>query len=99
MKSLKPRPLWPLLTAALIGLPVLYVLSYGAWINWANVERPFRRPRWVENAGVRLYRPITISAKRSLVFRGAVDWYLNLWDDSSFIDWDYNPKDPERDSR
>ena len=31
----KPRPLWPLLTAALIGLPVLYDASFGpsCWIT------------------------------------------------------------------
>jgi len=29
MSDRKPRPLWPLLTAALIGLPVLYVASFG----------------------------------------------------------------------
>jgi hypothetical protein len=29
MTERKSRPLWPLLTAALIGLPVLYVASYG----------------------------------------------------------------------
>ena len=29
------RPLWPLLTAALIGLPVLYVASFGpaCWVS------------------------------------------------------------------
>jgi len=29
MSEQKKRPLWPLLTAALIGLPVLYVLGVG----------------------------------------------------------------------
>jgi len=34
MSDCKPRPLWPLVTAALFGLPVLYVASFGpaAWI-------------------------------------------------------------------
>ena len=34
MKERKQRPLWPILTAALIGLPVLYVASFGPamWI-------------------------------------------------------------------
>lgn len=29
MTELKARPLWPLLTATLIGLPLLYVASFG----------------------------------------------------------------------
>jgi len=35
MTSPKPRPLWPILTAALIGLPVLYLLSIGplCWLG------------------------------------------------------------------
>jgi len=44
----RKSPLWPLLTAALIGLPVLYVLSMGPliWLNSRDLidpalERPF----------------------------------------------------------
>lgn len=35
MSSRKPRPLWPLFTAALIALPVLYIASFGflCWVD------------------------------------------------------------------
>jgi len=41
--SLK-RPLWPLLTAALVGLPVLYVASWGpaVWIYVYGSDRGWR---------------------------------------------------------
>lgn len=54
----RKRPLWPLLTAALIGLPVLYVATFGAWFTWARVKAPLARPLWAERIGVHLFRPI-----------------------------------------
>lgn len=55
------RPLWPLLTAALIGLPVLYVASFGpaCWIStrisrrapFVNfVYQPLMRAWWQHGA-------------------------------------------------
>ena len=45
------RPLWPILTAALIGLPVLYVASFGpaCWLasrNHADRRIVFQTVYW-----------------------------------------------------
>ena len=49
------RRLWPLLTAALIGLPVLYVLSHGPWWFILNHHRP---PPFICRVGDAFYSPI-----------------------------------------
>lgn len=49
---MKHRPLWPLLTAALIGLPVLYVASFGPACWWASRCAPFHEEF------LRLYGPL-----------------------------------------
>jgi hypothetical protein len=57
----KNRPLWPLLTAALIGLPVLYVASFGPACWWASGT--------ISDTDVRIapqvYWPIGWAAQRS----------------------------------
>ena len=52
MTDRKPRPLWPLVTAALIGLPVMYVLSIGPAL-WIAGESPGRR-----RVVARIYWPV-----------------------------------------
>jgi hypothetical protein len=46
MTDRKPRPLWPLLTAALIGLPVLYVLGFGPAARIEELELELVDSRW-----------------------------------------------------
>ena len=74
MNPRRPRPLWPILTAALIGLPVLYVASFGpaCWlVNWGALP--------VRGTGT-AYRPLI-----SLAFHGpegirqVMRWYADLW--------------------
>jgi hypothetical protein len=74
--SSRSRPLWPLLTATLIGLPVLYVLSFGpaCWIRsrlsgvWA--ERTF---------GAVYYRPIGLAIVNGPPFVAKpMRWYCEL---------------------
>jgi len=77
------KRLWPLLTAALIGLPVLYVLSwgpaYGAFIyagrhGW--VERK-GRASWVLQT---FYRPVILARRDAPVPIGAtLRWYEGLF--------------------
>jgi len=84
MTDRKPRPLWPLLTAALIGLPVLYVLSVGPWLT---IRKELGKP----HPAIAAVEELFFIAPRWLVY-DSPDWlgkpyirYLKLWDPDS--DW------------
>jgi hypothetical protein len=75
------KPVWPWIVALLIGLPVLFVLSYGPWM--ALRERvPYPVFRRIE----RLYLPL-----KPLVFDGPDCLtnpylsYLELWSDAPVL--------------
>lgn len=80
MNALKKRPLWPFLTAALLGLPVLYVASFGpaCWIASRNkaiqpaFQKLFWPVGWITNIGMREREAVP---RHSLVI-----WhYANFW--------------------
>jgi len=80
MTDRKPRPLWPFLTAALIGLPVLYVVSFGpaCWL----VEHGFpARP------AAFIYEPLLRQAllKEGPV-REALHWYGSKFSARGMVD-------------
>ena len=62
------KPLWPWIVALLIGLPVLYVASFGpaCWV----VTGGGLRTEWT----LRLYRPLIRNAHRSPIRQYALLW-------------------------
>lgn len=74
------RPLWPLLTAVLIGVPVLYMASFGP-ACWLVGER-YMQPK----TGWMLYRPLVrlIDYDRDQWERRsvglAIQWWVELFD-------------------
>lgn len=75
----RKRPLWPFLTAALIGLPVLYVLSFGpvAWLSAHSLL-----PEELLLPVVIFYSPLiwAINSEGSPRWlQYAILWYLSFW--------------------
>lgn len=77
----KPRRIWPLLTAVLIGLPVLYVLSCGPvyWLQW-NTEIP----DWLEPSVSFYLRPLV------WMHADGPNWLHNLLE-AYLVVWGHNP--------
>ena len=77
MRMTNARPLWPLLTAALIGLPALYVASVGPiyWLIWNE-----RTPSWCYALQWEYERPLrwTYSCGPDW-WRETLDRYVKLW--------------------
>lgn len=71
MTDHKRRPLWPLLAAALIGLPMLYVLSFGPAYGLAS-----RDVLPCKSSIERLYRPLNSIASSS---EGPVRWWAKVF--------------------
>jgi len=65
------KPFWPWIVAVLIGLPVLYVASFGpaCWLN----ERRYLGRAVVEA----IYSPVLATAENSRLPK-AIDWYACL---------------------
>jgi len=65
------RPLWPWIATLLIGLPVLYVASFGPVCWW--IEQPYY------DSVVPFYWPIGRTAKNGPEFlQIAINWYATL---------------------
>lgn len=61
MPDRKQRPLWPLLTAAMIALPVLYIASFGpaCWWIWSLSDKNPTACKWIGFT----YAPCGLAAK------------------------------------
>lgn len=73
------RPLWPLLTAALIGLPVLYVASFGpaCWVSSRTLDRGNRIGAQAFNM---IYQPLlSLAWSGPSIVRDPIVWYMRLW--------------------
>ena len=77
MKPRRPRPLWPLLTAALIGLPMLYVASFGpaCWLTAHTAPYGFR-PSGPPGL-MRIYWPLGAAYDRKFA-ADAIRWWARL---------------------
>jgi hypothetical protein len=64
----RKRPLWPLVTAALIGLPVLYVASFGpaCWLDIEPVSAICRIGHEWPVQGVKCPRGFTVARKPAI---------------------------------
>jgi hypothetical protein len=79
----KKAGVWPWIVALLIGLPVLYLASFGPafWITG--------RLNWGARLVPVVYKPIIFSVQNSEAIRSAMDWYMVLWlPPDTEIDWD-----------
>ena len=68
------KPLWPWIAAVLIGLPVLYLLSFGPF-TWMCDQ--YWSPHWMGVSWNEIYAPILWLAERSSLFSDAVYWPAN----------------------
>ena len=79
----KPRPLWPLLTAALIGLPVLYVASFGpaCWLFNAAMDQGWPvEGSLLQRFLLALYAPVLrLEANGPEPIATALEWYASLF--------------------
>jgi len=68
----KPRPLWPIVTAALIGLPVLYVASFGpaCWlVSLSTTKRTVSK----------VYAPLgTVISRGPVLISDVLYWYASI---------------------
>ena len=76
----KPRCLWPWIVAVLVGVPVLYVLSFGPACWLALNGRLPPRGYGMSPAQMRFYDPVFwIMHSGPEPVRGALAWYNELW--------------------
>jgi hypothetical protein len=82
MRDDSKRPIWPWIVALLIGLPVLYVASFGPacwmtaqpWHNAINNDGYDMPPRWMQ-----IYRPFGMIMNQSASpLKTAVIWWATL---------------------
>src|SRR5262245_47217781 len=81
----RKRPLWPLLTAALLGLPVLYVLSFGpaCWIASHTLDRG---DSVVAKSLNLVYQPIlSLAWSGPPIVQDPIVWYARLWSSDRWI--------------
>jgi len=75
--SERKRPLWPLVTAAVVGLPVLYVASIGP-VVWVFAH--CSPPDWVHAVAGWVYEPLERAGRNGPEpFKALMWWYLDLW--------------------
>jgi hypothetical protein len=71
------KPVWPWIVALMIGLPVLYVASFGP-AGWL-VNHVFG-PEWLKNALVVIYMPIIwIDKHGPAPVHEALRWFDHIW--------------------
>lgn len=76
--TVRHRPLWTLLAAALILMPVLYVASFGPWF-WLYAGPLRDRPEHPIHSLRSFYSPLIWGAKRGPEpARQALRWYVML---------------------
>jgi hypothetical protein len=81
MTDQKKRPLWPVITALLIGLPVLYVLSFGPamWLCRLAIIQGVDEARAAEFM-LAAYAPLLwLTANGPESFGYALYWYGHLF--------------------
>jgi hypothetical protein len=82
MSDERKKPLWPWIVALLIGLPVMYVASFGPACWWFSKEPITAIDPFAETvpAVARAYWPIGWSAKYGpSVVRNSIAWYATLF--------------------
>src|SRR5262245_15672420 len=79
MSEERKRAFWPWVVAPLIGLPLLYIASFGpaCWTVTAGkiADRPIARA----------YRPIVSSVHKHKTLRSAFEWYAGLFPDHHYL--------------
>ena len=82
MSEERKKPVWPWIAALLIGLPVLYLASFGPAYWLTGNASPFSDR---ENAYIAycafdaFYRPLWLLAEQSDVTQNAIWQYWHLW--------------------
>lgn len=75
----RSRPNWALVTAALIGLPVLYLASFGPWLWLCQTERVPAQLRWIDRAYSPVILPILVVCPEWMQepYTAYVNWWLD----------------------
>jgi hypothetical protein len=77
MTDARKQPLWPWIVALLIGLPVLYVASFGP-ACWIISRARARQWNVLWAAANFIYSPVLQVWNHEGTIPDAIDWYANL---------------------
>lgn len=70
--------LWLVLTATLIGLPVLYVASFGPWVRLCATQQVPEQIRWIDRAYSPVILPVLVHCPECLSepYSAYLSWWL-----------------------